>query len=33
MNPGLDWRTARHLTAEQWLFRARAKADALLAGC
>jgi hypothetical protein len=32
MNPGLAWRTARHLTAEQWLFRARAKADALFVG-
>jgi hypothetical protein len=36
MNPGLAWRTARHLTAGQWLFRARAKADApfaRLVGC
>jgi hypothetical protein len=29
MSLGRAWRTARHLTAEQWVFRARAKADAL----
>jgi hypothetical protein len=30
MTLGRAWRTAKHLTAEQWLFRARAKANAAL---